>query len=114
MASVHKPEPVCETAGEIAFPPYGTGLFEDDLLPVAAWRLLFELYSREANGQTTEICDLLSTPRVPAQSARRYVDLMIDMNFINLPPGPGHRFRRVTMSPDGFAALKAKLLANRS
>ena len=112
MASVHKPEPVYEMAGEITFPSYATKLFDDDLLPVAAWRLLFELYSREANGQATEICDLLSTPRVPAQSARRYVDLMIDMNFINLPPGPGHRFRRVTLSPDGFAALRAKMLAN--
>jgi hypothetical protein len=114
VASVHKPEPVFERAGEITFPSYGAGFFDDELLPVAAWRLLFELYSREANGQTTEICDLLSTPRVPAQSARRYVDLMIDMKLINLPPGPGHRFRRVTMSPDGFAALRAKMLSNQS
>lgn len=93
------------------FPWFGSSVLNDDLLPSTAWKLLFELYAREANGQDTELCHLLSTPQVPAQIARQYVDHMIDMDFIKLPPGPGRRFRRVTLSPEGFAALKAKMLS---
>lgn len=106
-------EPDAVSAGEFLIPLFGPELLDDELLPRSAWRLLFELYVREANGLDTEHCALLSTPRVSAQAAQKFVDLLVDLKFIDLPSGPGRRFRPVSLSPEGFAALKAKMQSKR-
>ncbi len=111
MTLVREPDTV--SGGEFGFASFGPELLDDELLPRPAWQLLFELYAREAKGLSTEYCTLLSAPRLSVQAAQRYVDLLIELEFIDLPQGLGRRFRPLSLSPEGFAALKAKMHAKR-
>ena len=110
MASVHEPESREVATEEVASPSFGPDFLQDEPLPPAAWKMLFELYVGHANGQSVEVCELLTSKRSPARFASRCLDALIDRRFIALSPGPGRRFRRVSITPEGFAALRARML----
>ena len=111
MASVHEPESRDLATEEVTSYSFGPDFLQDELLPPAAWKMLFDLYAGHANGQSIEVCELLTSKRSPARFAGRCLDALIERKFIALSPGPGRRFRRVSITPEGFAALRAKMLA---
>ena len=109
MASVHLPEGTREATDEVGPPSLAQDLLNDELLPPAAWEMLHYLYANDANGKKTEICDLTSASCVPSMVARRHLERLIDLGFVETAPGTGHRFRQVSLLPDGFAALRVKM-----
>jgi hypothetical protein len=65
-----------------------------------AWMILTKLDSGRALGQAVEVCDLISVPCVPATTAQKCLDHLLDRGLVRLGRGPGKRFRTVELAPE--------------
>lgn len=107
MATVIEPNASSANAQRNGLVQLRTKYLKHDRILGPAWVILLRLVSRTAFSRSTEVCDLISIPYVPATTAQRCLDYLLAMGLVNLVSGPGKRFRRVQLSSHTFEDLQA-------
>lgn len=109
MATVIEPNASSAKAQRTGLVQLRSKYLKHDRILGPAWVILLRLVSRTAFSRSTEVCDLISIPYVPATTAQRCLDYLLVMGLVNLASGPGKRFRRVQLSSNTFEDLQALL-----